>query len=376
MNPSMYPLLRCLPALFGFAVAGSALAGAIDPLRDWPEGASPQSVGRRVAENLLPQPLLWQRGERPSVWYFEVCAWNGALEFAGLAGDTNLQRRLVVKYDTLCTPEGHRAISDREHVDFSMFGSLPLELYLLTHDKALRDEGLAFADRQWAKTTPDGITAEARYWIDDIYMVNILQCQAFRATRDMKYLDRAALLTDAYLDRLQQPNGLFFHAADSPYYWARGNGWFAAGMAELLRVLPADHPRRARIMAGFHKMMEALLKAQREDGLWPQLIDRPDFWPETSGTAMFAFAMVTGVKEGWLEARTYAPAARRAWLGLVGMLDENANLKEVCEGTNKAAMMVGSDSAAQLRFYRTRRREAGNLHGQAAMLWTAAALLR
>jgi hypothetical protein len=32
----------------------------------------------------------------------------------------------------------------------------------------------------------------------------------------------------AYLDRLQQTNGLFFHAPDSPFYWSRGNGWVAA----------------------------------------------------------------------------------------------------------------------------------------------------
>jgi len=39
----------------------------------------------------------------------------------------------------------------------------------------------------------------------------------------------------AYLDALQQPNGLFLHAPDSPYYWSRGNGWMATGTAALLR---------------------------------------------------------------------------------------------------------------------------------------------
>ena len=32
---------------------------------------------------------------------------------------------------------------------------------------------------------------------------------------------------------------------------------------------------------------------------------------------MFTFAFVTGVKRGWLDAATYGPAARRAWIGLV-----------------------------------------------------------
>jgi unsaturated rhamnogalacturonyl hydrolase len=46
----------------------------------------------------------------------------------------------------------------------------------------------------------------------------------------------------AYLDKLQQTNGLFYHAPDAPFYWSRGNGWVAAGMAELLRSLPENHP--------------------------------------------------------------------------------------------------------------------------------------
>ena len=120
----------------------------------------------------------------------------------------------------------------------------------------------------------------------------------------------------AYLDKLQQPNGLFFHAPDSPFYWSRGNGWMAAGSAELLRSMPADHPARPRILAGYRTMMASLLKMQGEDGLWRQLLDHPEAWPETSGTGMFAFAMVTGVQHGWLDEATYGPAARKAWLGL------------------------------------------------------------
>jgi polyribonucleotide nucleotidyltransferase len=78
--------------------------------------------------------------------------------------------------------------------------------------------------------TPDGITAEARYWIDDMYMIPAVQVQAFRATGEGKYLDRAALAMATYLDRLQQTNGLFYHGESAPFYWGRGNGWVAVGM--------------------------------------------------------------------------------------------------------------------------------------------------
>jgi len=41
---------------------------------------------------------------------------------------------------------------------------------------------------------------------------------------------------------------------------------------------------------------------------------------------MFAFAFVTGVKKGWLDAKTYGPAARKAWLGLVKHIDQDGNV--------------------------------------------------
>ncbi len=145
-----------------------------------------------------------------------------------------------------------------------------------------------------------------------MYMLTILQLEAYRATGDKKYLDRDAMEMTAYLEKLQQPNGLFYHAPDVPFYWGRGDGWVAAGMAEMLRELPSDHPQRKKIFDSYQKMMAALLKYQGKDGMWRQLIDHDEAWPESSGSAMFTFALITGVKNGWLDAATYGPAARQS----------------------------------------------------------------
>jgi tetratricopeptide (TPR) repeat protein len=48
---------------------------------------------------------------------------------------------------------------------------------------------------------------------------------------------------------------------------------------------------------------------------------------------MFIFAMATGVRQGWLSEKKYRDAAENAWAALVGYLDEDGNLKEVCIGT-------------------------------------------
>ena len=345
---------------------------------NWPAGTAPAEVGKRVAENFVARPFTWQADPKKRFMiYPETCAWYGALEVAKLTADADLQKRLVAKYDPLLTDEGAKKISQQSHVDYRVFGATPLEIYLLTKNDAFLAAGLHFADAQWAKTTPDGISTEARYWVDDLFMSTILQVQAYRATHDLKYLDRSALMMSAYLDKLQQPNGLFFHAPDSPLYWGRGNGWVAAGLTELLRELPATHPQRAHILDGYHKMMAALLAMQGADGMWRQLVDKPESWPESSCSGMFAYAFVSGVKSGLLDEKTYAPAARKAWLGLVGYLDADANVREVCVGTNKSRQETKTDDyKPQYDFYLARPRRSGDLHGQSPVMWTAAAFLR
>jgi unsaturated rhamnogalacturonyl hydrolase len=106
-------------------------------------------------------------------------------------------------------------------------------------------------------------------------------------------------------------------------------------------------------------------------------VDKPESWTETSATGMFTFAFVAGVKNGWLDEQAYAPAARKAWLALVAQLEPDANLREVCVGTNKSRQVTGTDDLkVQYDFYLARPRKTGDLHGQAPVLWSAAAFLR
>jgi unsaturated rhamnogalacturonyl hydrolase len=331
---------------------------------NWPAGTSPQVVGKALAEHFVPSPHQYSA----TIHYSEVATWYGALTFAQLTHDDSLRGELIHRFEPLM-PGGWEANRRpfRRHVDDSIFGVVPLEIAIQTKDPTYLAEGKYWADRQWENPRPDGLSAETRFWVDDMYMLVMLQLEAYRATGDQKYLDRDAREMVAYLDKLQQPNGLFFHAEDVPYYWGRGDGWFAAGMAEMLRTLPADHPQRARILAGYQKMMAALVKYQHKDGMWGELIDHEEAWPESSGSAMFTFAMITGVKNGWLEPAVYGPAARRGWIAVAGYVDQNNDVTSVCEGTGK------EDS---FEYYLARKRRTGDFHGQAPVLWAASALLR
>jgi rhamnogalacturonyl hydrolase YesR len=336
--------------------------------KKWPAGTAPKEIGKRVAERFVSSPHTnFNRPAPPEhITYPESVAWYGALTFTQLSGNKDLTARLIARFDPLLA-EASSLVPPPVHVDNTIFGAVPLEIYFKTKQQKYLELGRQIADQQWEDPTPEGLTKQSRFWIDDMYMITAVQVQAYRATGDAKYLDRAALEMAAYLDKLQQPNGLFYHAPDVPFFWGRGNGWVAAGMAELLRSLPANHPQRARIMEGYRNTMASLLKYQGKDGMWRQLLDHPEAWPESSCTAMFTFAMITGVKNGWLDEKRYGRAARKGWLGLVSYLDPNSDLKNVCEGTGKKN---------DLNYYLSRARNTGDLHGQAPLLWCASALLR
>lgn len=350
-------------------------------LKSWPAGKSPKEIGTRIAEKFLKTAHSRYGNTRPStpptqITYPDVCTWLGGMWFANVTKNNELFNRFENRFTPLFDNEKHLQPKPN-HVDNNVFGAVPLELYLKTKQKKYLDLGLKYADTQW--TLPEsakpeekawadqGYSWQTRIWIDDMFMITAVQAQAYRATSDKKYIDRAAKEMVLYLDQIQLENGLFYHSPEAHYSWGRGNGWMAVGMAEILRILPKDNPNRTRIMEGYHRMMAALLKFQEPDGMWRQIIDDPEAWKETSGTAMFTYAFITGVKNGWLDKKIYGSAARKGWLALTTYINSDDELTEVCEGTN-----IKNDRD----HYMQRKRIVGDLHGQAPILWCATALLR
>jgi len=350
-------------------------------LKNWPKGSSPTEIGTRIVEKFLKTSHSQYGDTHPlkpptQITYPDVCTWLGGLWFASITKNENLYKKLEARFTPLFDVEKN-LLPKPNHVDNNVFGSVPLELYIKTKQKRYLDLGLLYADTQWIlpenpkpeeKSRADkGYSWQTRIWIDDMFMITAVQSQAYRTTGDRKYIDRAAKEMALYLDTIQLENGLFYHSPEAHYSWARGNGWMAVGMAEMLRIIPKDNPNKARIMIGYKKMMVALLKNQEIDGMWRQIINDTEAWKETSGTAMFTYAMITGVKNGWLDKKIFGAAARKGWLALIGYINQDDELTEVCQGTN---------IKNSREHYMTRKRIVGDLHGQAPLLWCATALLR
>jgi hypothetical protein len=327
---------------------------------------SPEAVGRAAAEELLARPdyMLYDAEGVRALHYAEAGAALGAVRLASRLGDSGLLARFASRY-----ARGRLPANTADHVDANVCGIVPLALYLAAGaaaDPADRTAGLALAGGQWEAPRPDGLSSQTRFWIDDVWMIGCLQAQAYRATGELAYAERAVRTLAAYLENMQEPGGLFRHGAAAPHFWGRGNGWAAAGLAEVLAAVPDTLPGYAELRSGFLRMMDALLPLQTAGGLWRQLVDRPDAWPETSATAMFGYALALGARQGILPDGKYRAAAERAWRGLAVYLTDDGRLREVCAGTWQRP---------DAEFYLGRPRVTGDLHGQAPLLWFAWALL-
>jgi unsaturated rhamnogalacturonyl hydrolase len=333
---------------------------AAAPAAERPGVGDAEAIGALLARNLLQRDSMLYGDE--ALHYSEAAAAVGALRFAAAIGDARLLHRLVERYESLLD-DTSPLVSRRPHVDMNVIGIVPLQIAIQTGDPAQLAQGLSFADDQWRDPLDNGLTRQTRWWIDDLYMVGMLQIQAYRATGDDRYADRAARQLAAYLPRLQQANGLFHHGPDAPVFWGRGNGWVASVMAEVLSELPKDHVDRSGLLRHYRSMMAALLSFQDEGGMWRQIIDDESAWFESSATAMFAYAMAVGLERGLLTDDRYASAVERAWAALTGRIDPDGNVRGVCVGTGKSA---------DPDYYLARPRVTGDFHGQAPMLWLAA----
>jgi len=336
----------------------------------WPAGKSPEEVGRLAADFTV-------RNHMGSIDYANSCCAYGVLKFAAVTGDASLRTRVEAAYAPYLSgsKKNERNRYQGEGVVAQWFGFIPFELYAQTNNRDYLALGRQYADEQFENPRKDGLPGYTRWWVDDIYGIGVLQGQAARFTGELDYADRGTLGLLVGAEKLQQANGLFLHGLEKGrFFWCRGNGWAAAGMAELLSSIPTDHPKfntsavfGGRLLKVYRKQMEGLLECQEESGAWRQLLDQREAWVETSGTAMFVYSMATGVYECWLPSEPYCAAAERGWQALANLVDGQGRLKEVCIGT-------GVRSSAEE--YLGRRRVAGDEHGQAALLWAAAAMIR
>jgi rhamnogalacturonyl hydrolase YesR len=170
---------------------------------------------------------------------------------------------------------------------------------------------------------------------DSIFMAIPLLAKAGKLTGEKRYFDMAARHFAFMQKIVQRPDGLYRHSPLTDAAWGRGNAFPALGLALALSDFPQDHPAYESMVAAFVQHMDALLPLQNEDGLWLQVVDQPGAYAEFTATAMIATSMLRGIRNGWLDSRTYQPAVDRAWHAILSRASPEGVMIDVCESTNK-----------------------------------------
>jgi rhamnogalacturonyl hydrolase YesR len=230
--------------------------------------------------------------------------------------------------------------------DNGPMGASLIEVYQQQPKKEYKQyiDGVAHHIMQQEPRLPDNTIArlwphEMTIWADDLFMSVSFLARMGKLTGEQKYFDDAAQQVIQFTDYLWDDNkNIYYHCYHSDTeehgvaYWARANGWMFMAQADLLSVLPQDHPKRNELLQIFRRQADGIARYQSESGLWHNLIDKIDSYEEVSATAMYVFGMATGVKNGWLPV-DYTYVAEQGWNGIVNFIGTEGDVTGVCTGT-------------------------------------------
>lgn len=211
------------------------------------------------------------------------------------------------------------------NADDQCCGQTYIELYLMNKDENRIKNIKACIDNMVNSDKSDDW-----WWVDALQMAMPVYTRLGVIYNDKRYFEKMYELYN-YAKTKHGDNGLYNPAEglwwrdkdfDPPYktpagkncYWARGVGWVATALVRTLEWLPKDETHRAEYEKTYLEMMKALVPLQRTDGYWNvSLTDETDFGgKELTGTALFVYSMAWGIRNGYLDKKTYQPIVAKA----------------------------------------------------------------
>ena len=273
-----------------------------------------------------------------------------AIRDAGIACDApELIRYADRYYDTIVRPDGEVLTyrKSKYNLDHICPGRPLFELYDRTGDDRYRRvlDTLFVQLQEQPRNADGGFWHKQVYpnqmWLDGLYMA-----EPFYAEYVMRYLaEREDVPWTSYCEDIVRQftvvadhtfdpaTGLYRHAYDdsramfwcdsvtgqSAHAWCRAMGWYAMAIVETLQYLGVDAATQPMVDI-LHRIYEVLPRyADPETGMWYQVLDQPGRegnYLESTASAMFVYAMLKGVRLGYLPAEL-GPDAQRAFERLV-----------------------------------------------------------
>lgn len=251
-------------------------------------------------------------------------------------------------------------------LDNIQMGRQLLLLYAVTGQKKYFTAATTLYDqlKHQPRTAEGGFWHKQRYpnqmWLDGLYMAEPFYAEyaaTFHHPEDFDDIVHQFQLID---EHARDPKtGLYFHAwdsskqqkwanpqtGDSAILWSRAMGWYAMALVDTLDYLPAEYPGRAKLISILNRFAKGIIATQDSNGVWYQVTDRPHApgnFEESSGSAMFVYALAKGVRMGYLPASDQ-PAAKRGFAGLMHQfVTHDAHGMLVLSGTCDAVGLGGT----------------------------------
>ena len=265
--------------------------------------------------------------------------------------------------------DGRAAVmgSDQAVTDTCAPGEAIAEAWRLTGDPIFEDALNRLLD--WAlcraPRTSCGVVCHLigtkQVWADSCYMLPTFLAAAGHTREAVEQMEGYyRLLCD-----LQ--TGLFHHIWDAEAgrfvrsdFWGGGNGWAAASMARLLHRIPMqEEALRLRLLAMELPLLKALRSMVRKDGLSHDILNRTDSFVEVNFSQMYAYALFTGMADGWLSPE-YLPLAEKMRAAANEKVDAYGFVRQVCGAPDFCRPGISPEGQA---FYLLMENAAERFHG-------------
>lgn len=315
---------------------------------------------KQLMETSTPQCPAWNiekiRSGKPNTWnYIDGVMIKALLELHEITGEPDYLEFADAFIDYFVGDDGSIKYYNPEdyNLDNVNAGKTLFTLYSLTHKEKYRKAmDLIYGQLKKQPRTREGnfwhkLIYPNQVWLDGLYMAQPFYMQYELAFRDGRACSDSFHQFMTVQKIMRDPkNGLYYHGYDSSHkatglstsFWLRAEGWFAMALIDTWELMPASmSAERDELRRMFNELIDAMLIYQdKNTGMWCQVINLPEVsgnYLETSGSAIFANAIMKGVRLGVLDDEYY-DVGYRAFQGIcdtqLSERDDQLQLNNIC----------------------------------------------
>lgn len=302
----------------------------------------------QLLEKSSPQAPVWniekiKQGKKPSWNYIDGCMIKAILELYHIRKEPKYLEFADNFIDYFVQEDGSITSYHPEeyNLDNVNAGKTLFDLYELTgKEKYRRAIDTVYSQlKGQPRTSSNNFWHKMIYpnqvWLDGLYMAQPFYMQYELTYNEGKNCqDSYQQFMNVYNLMRDLRNGLYYHAYDdsresfwcdpvtglSDNFWLRAMGWYAMALIDTAEIMPDTmKTEKEGLLKNYRELIDAMLPYQdKETGMWHQVVNRGRISPnylETSGSAIFAYAIMKSVRLGFLDP-SYFDYGKKAFDGI------------------------------------------------------------